>query len=138
MKSTLKREGGNFSLIATNAAGHLVFLDAIQRIGSKESAFSSMELLLDCLAGCSTMDILNILYKQKQHIEIFEIDIDADRYMDRKPFVFRQITLNILVKGKISESKLSRSISLTRDNYCLVYHILKHTSTITYRYEIEK
>lgn len=133
MKLILKREGEKFNLTATNALGYQVFLDASHSIGGGKYAFRPMELLPAGIAGCGAGDILNILYKQKQFIETFEIDVDAGRYTNHTPSVFENITLNILAKGMVSENKLSRAISLTRDKYCSLYHTLKHTSTITYR-----
>ena len=135
MKINLKRVDDAFEMIGTNEIGSTVHLDAAASIGGGDSAFRPMQLLLVSLASCSAIDILNILYKKKQIVDDFEVDVDSERYPD-PPTTFKTITVTIKVTGDIDPIKLEKAIQLTRDKYCSVYHMLKQASTITYDYVI--
>ncbi len=136
MRIKLTRTNKKFEFTGSNESGDKISLDASKSIGGGESGFRPMQLLLISLAGCSAIDILNILYKQKQHIDHFSVDVFAEREND-VPSLFKNINLKIIVSGTLSEVKLVKAIDLTRNKYCSVYHILKETSTIEYSYEIQ-
>jgi uncharacterized OsmC-like protein len=137
MRIKLTRVNEKFEFTGSNESGNKIHLDASKSIGGNETGFRPMQLLLIGLAGCSAIDILNILYKQKQHIDHFSVDVFAERENDVTPSLFKNISLKIIISGNLSEAKLMKAIDLTRDKYCSVYHILKETSTIKYSYEIE-
>ena len=137
MRIELTRVNKKFQFAGSNESGEKIVLDASKNIGGGETGFRPMQLLLISLAGCSAIDILNLLYKQKQIIDRFSIEVDAQRDSDVTPSLFENIALKIRVGGKVSDSKLSKAVALTKEKYCSVYHILKETSTIKYSYEIE-
>jgi len=133
----VKRVNDKFGFEATNEGGFSFNMDAKSAIGGSEQGFRPMELLLIGLGGCSAIDILNILYKQKQEVKDFEMEISGDREEGKHPSLFTNIVVLVKVKGQISEDKLQRAIDLTRDKYCPVYHHLSKTIEITYKYSVE-
>ncbi len=137
MRIKLTRTNKQFEFTGSNESGDKISLDASKSIGGGESGFRPMQLLLIGLAGCSAIDILNILYKQKQHIDNFSVDVFAERENDTIPSLFKSISLKIIISGNVSDLKVSKAVALTKEKYCSVYHILKETSTIKYSYEIE-
>ena len=64
----LTRVDGDFHMVAVNEQGNEVHLDASPDIGGTGKGMRPMQMLLASLAGCSTIDIVNILKKQKQVI----------------------------------------------------------------------
>ena len=136
MKINLKRVDDAFKMVGTNELGEKVSLDAAKSIGGTDSAFRPMQLLLVSLAGCSAIDILNILYKQKQVVNSFEVDVEGDRHPG-PPTTFKNVQVHISIAGTIDEIKLQKAIDLTVDKYCSVYHILKLSATISYTYAIQ-
>ena len=136
MKINLKRQNDYFHFIAENESGAQLHLDASPSIGGQNKGFRPMESLLAGLAGCSAIDIINILKKQRQQIEDFNIEVEADRKKDSIPSLFNTIDLKIIIRGEVSEKRLQKAIKVTKEKYCSVYHILKETATINYSYEL--
>jgi putative redox protein len=84
------------------------------------------------LAGCSSIDILNILYKQKQQVEHYSVELNAIR-SDEMPGVFEKIHLSIYLKGTIDMDKAQRAADLSFGKYCSVSKMLEPLCEITYR-----
>ncbi len=92
-------------------------------LSESTDGFRPMELLLAGLGGCMSIDVLNILYKQKQDIQSYEIEVSGIRNDDTLA-VFKSIDMVIRLKGKIDAQKAERAIKLTEEKYCSVYHSL--------------
>jgi putative redox protein len=97
-----------------------------------------MQMLLAALGGCSTIDIVNILTKQKQHVADIRITIDGEREPNVEPSLFRDIHVHFALKGDLSEEKVKRAVSLSMDKYCSVAKTLEKSAKITYDFSIEK
>ena len=65
MKVNLNRINQDYLFEVTNNNAHKVLLDNKSKIEGKVEGVSPMELLLMALAGCSSIDIITILKKQK-------------------------------------------------------------------------
>ena len=135
MKIKVNRVNDAFEMVGTNEGGSEVNLDAATKIGGGDSAFRPMQLLLVSLASCSAIDILNILYKQKQDVRSFEVEVEGER-TDDIPSIFNNIRVLIKASGSITDIKLEKAIGLTTTKYCSVYKILQPTASITYDYEL--
>ena len=66
MKVTLNRVNENFHFELKNERGHIVNVDARPDFGGNDMGASPMELLLMGVAGCSGIDMISILKKQRQ------------------------------------------------------------------------
>jgi putative redox protein len=96
------------------------------------------ELLLIGLAGCTAMDVVSILQKQRVEFDSFQVETKAD-ITDEHPKVFKDISIIYRIKGKnISEEKVRKAIELSQNKYCGVSAMLKKNSGITYKYIIEE
>jgi len=137
MQISLERVNDKFEFLASNQNGNQVTLDASAKIGGGDKSFRPMEMLLVGLAACSGIDILNILYKQRQEVTSFKIEIEAEREGDKTPSLFENIRVHVKVSGAVKEKKLAKALELTTEKYCSVYFILKETANIQYTYEIE-
>jgi putative redox protein len=91
-----------------------------------------MQLLVMGLGGCSAIDIVLILKKQKQIIDDLQIVLDAERHEDRIPATFRKIHLTYNFKGQLDSKKVKRAVTLGIDKYCSVTKILEETCDITF------
>ncbi|RYZ32409.1 MAG: OsmC family peroxiredoxin, partial [Sphingobacteriales bacterium] len=97
-----------------------------------------MEMLLMGLAGCSAIDVILILKKQRQVIEDFRITVEGQRPADVTPAPFQSIHLHYILKGDLDEDKARRAIVLSMDKYCSATAQLRPTASITYSLTIEK
>lgn len=123
---------------AKNEEGGIIRMDGTRSIGGLEGGFSPMQLLLAGVGGCSAIDIINILKKQKQELKNLRITVDADRVKKDTYSKFEKIHLHFDFKGILDPSKVERAIHLSLDKYCSVSKILEQTSAITHSYSINK
>ncbi len=137
MKVELKRVDNAFHFEAVGAAGVPVNIDANSDIGGHNAGARPMEMLLMGLGGCSAIDIILILQKQKQEITDFRIHIDGDREPNAVPSVFTNIRIHYALAGpNLSAEKVNRAIALSMDKYCSVSAILNKTATLSYTFSI--
>ena len=136
MKIHLKRVNKAVHLEATNENGNKVQIDGAPKIGGEDQGARPMELLIMGLGGCSSMDVISILTKQKQVIDDYEVNITAERTEDQTPNLFSNIHVEFVFKGDINETKLERAIALSMDKYCSVTKIIEKTATITYSHKL--
>jgi putative redox protein len=130
MHLSLKRTSGIFGLTLKNSLGEEIQLNASPSIGGEEKDFRPMELVAGALAGCSSIDILNILNKQRLQPAVFEVEIEAQR-RDEIPATFEHIHLVFTVSDDVPQDKVERAIQLSMEKYCSVTKILEPTCKIT-------
>lgn len=100
-----------------------------------KNGFKPMELLLVSLAGCSGVDVYEILKKKRQEIRDKEIKVEGVR-RDKHPKIYGKIRIKYIVKGNVKEEALKQAIKLSVDKYCSVYAMLKETAKIEVEHEI--
>jgi putative redox protein len=135
MRINLKRLDSDFNFQAINEDGNSVLIDGAPAIGGHNKGMRPMQLLLSALGGCSAIDIISILRKQKQVIESFDIEVDGDR----EPVgiegysLFKTIEVNFILKGNLDKDKVERAVKLSMEKYCSVTKTLEPTAKITYK-----
>jgi putative redox protein len=136
MKVELRRVNNAFHFEAVGAAGVPVHLDGSPDIGGVDAGARPMEMILMGLGGCSAIDIVLILQKQRQVIEDMTISIDADRVPNEIPSLFKTIHVHYNFKGDLQIDKVTRAIELSMEKYCSVTAILNKTAVITHSFTI--
>lgn len=128
----LNRVNQDYLLEVSNDNGHKVLLDNKSKKEGKVEGISPMELLLMALAGCSSIDIIAILNKQKINPTDIKIDVQGDRMSGVVPSLFYKIKVNVRLKGDIPPEKAKRAVSLSFDKYCSVAKTLEYSTPIKY------
>jgi putative redox protein len=118
---------------ASNEEGNKIVMDGAESIGGHNQGFRPMQLILAAVGGCSAIDIILILKKQKQIIESFEIEVEGQREKIEEYSLFRDIVLHFKIKGKVDFEKADRAIKLSLDKYCSVSKTLEPTAKINYK-----
>jgi putative redox protein len=136
MEINLIRKNDKFNFEATNSAGQIVELDAKPEIGGEGKGFRPMEMLLVGLGGCSGIDMVNVLNKQKEPLTDIKIAIKATRKEEETPAIFDKINIHFELSGALSPQKVERALALTFDKYCSVSNILGRSATIEFTYSI--
>jgi len=133
MKITLDRVNDKYHFELKNERGHIVNVDNRAEFGGDDLGASPMELLLMGVAGCSAIDMISILKKQRQEIISFKAEVEGHRVQieDAKPF--KEITVVFLLEGPIGEEKAARAAQLSFEKYCSVSKTLEPTATILYK-----
>lgn len=136
MEINLIRKSGKFNFEAENSGGHTVELDAKPEIGGEGKGFRPMEMLLIGLGGCSGIDMVNVLNKQKEPLDDVKIKIKATRKTEEMPPIFDVIDIHFELYGALNVQKVERALALTFDKYCSVSNILGRSATINFSYTI--
>ncbi len=116
----------------TAASGFKVPMDSLQG----GAGFSPMELLLVSLAGCTGMDVADLLRKKRQDVSGLEVRVTGQR-ADEHPRKFTSIHIHFVVTGHdVIPEAVRRSIELSETKYCSVSATLSGVAQITTDFEI--
>lgn len=136
MKIELQRINDAFHMEATNEQGNTVYIDGSPAIGGGNLAMRPMQMVLSALGGCSAIDIINILRKQRQPLEDFRVQIEAEREEGMVPSLFTKIHVHYLLHGDLKENKVEKAVNMSMEKLCSVKMILDKTAEISWSYEI--
>jgi putative redox protein len=114
------RVNNDFGFEGKDASGHTVKMDSSPESGGHDFGIRPMQMLLMGLGGCSGIDIVSILKKQKQHVEDFRILIDGERESGKEATRWKEIRMIFELKGSIDPEKLHRACALSIEKYCSV------------------
>ncbi|KGE71397.1 OsmC family protein [Spirochaeta lutea] len=137
MRVTLNRVNTKVHFRAENEDGNTMDIDGSPAIGGENRGFRPMQALLASLAGCSVMDLVSIIEKQRMTLKDIQIQVDGQR-ADSTPSVFTAIHLHYILRGQLIPEKVERAVELAVKKYCSVGAMLEHSVTITYDYEIKE
>ncbi len=130
MKVKLTHKSGYHATIE-NDRGHQISIDN-KSSEEKPKGASPMELLLMGVAGCSSIDIISILNKQKVAFDALEIDVDGERVDKPAPSLFTKIHATVRVTGNVNPEKIYRAAHLSFTKYCSVSLTLAATAQISF------
>lgn len=133
---TLKRVDDAFHMEATNENGNVTYTDGSPEIGGSNKAMRPMQLMLVGLGGCSSIDIIHLLKKQRQPLDDIQVDINAEREKDKVPSLFTKIHIHYRLYGDLEEKKVERAVRLSMEKYCSVAKILEKGAEIVWDWEI--
>ena len=125
MKITLQRLDDAFQIEAKNETGNSVIFDAGPEIGGQGKGVRPMQSLLMAMGGCSSIDIIMILKKQKQEITNFKIEIEGDREKGKEPSLWETANAIFYIDGNVDPEKAKRAVQLSMEKYCSVAKTLE-------------
>ena len=133
MKVFLERVNSDYLFEVENKNGQKVLLDNSSKTSGKVEGVSPMELLLMGVAGCSAIDIIAILGKQKINPLSLKMEVNGLRKLKEIPALFYQIDILIFLEGDIDKEKALRAAKLSYDKYCSVSKMLEKTAKINHK-----
>ncbi len=125
----LQRKKGDFGFEATDANGHTVRMDTSIETGGDNFGVRPMQMLLMGLGGCSAIDIVMILKKQRQQVDDFSIHIEGEREQAKDATRWQQVKIVFTLTGTIDKEKAERACELSMNKYCSVAETLKKSGT---------
>jgi putative redox protein len=130
MKIILNRINDDFLFECTNVHGNSILLDNTSQPGAK--GVSPMESVLMAVAGCSGIDVVSILKKQRQEITGFKAEVEGERIPvdDAKPF--KSIKVKFFLEGNMDPKKALKAAQLSFEKYCSVSKTLEPKVEIGY------
>lgn len=138
MKINIKRTDDDYQMLATNENGNTIVMDGADTIGGHNSGMRPMQLLLSALGGCSAIDVILVLKKQRQTIDSFEIEVDGEREQIDNYSLFRDITIHFKLKGDIEYAKAERAVKMSLEKYCSVAKTLEPTAKINFKLSVNE
>jgi putative redox protein len=131
----LHRANSAVHFVAETDAGGRVPIDGSPTVGGEGRGARPMELLLAALGGCSAIDVIGILGKQRQAVEDVTVAVEGDR-APGEPSVFRRIHVHFTLRGPTDPPAVARAVALSMDKYCSVARILEQSAAITHSHEL--
>ena len=132
----LVRLDDHFLMEAINETGESIRMDGAANIGGSQSAMRPMQVLLASMGGCSAIDVVMILKKQRQELRDIKISIDGDREPNVEPSLYKKIHIHFKLFGKIEQDKAATAVNLSMTKYCSVAKTLEATAEISHSFEI--
>jgi putative redox protein len=123
------RKEGDFGFEAKNPNGHVIRLDTSDETGGINFGFRPMQSLLAALGGCSGIDIVSILKKQRLTLEAFSMKIQGQREKGKEPSLWETVHVDFEMKGNIDKDKAERACALSINKYCSVAETLRRSGT---------
>ncbi len=131
MKVTLERKNTDYLFEAKGASGNPVMID--NKTGDVVQGSSPMELLLMGVGGCSAIDIISILKKQKLEIDSYHVEVEGDRIEVGGAKPFNAMRVHVYLEGDIPPAKALRAAQLSFEKYCSVSITLQASVKVTYK-----
>ena len=125
IRMEMKRTMGDYGFRATDQQGQSIQIDASAAIGGSGGGVRPMQTLLMALGGCSAIDIVSILKKQRQTIDDFTLVIEGEREAGTEPSLWKRIEVEFQLSGLIDEEKARKACALSIDKYCSVAETLR-------------
>jgi putative redox protein len=137
MKARIKWIEG-VAMLGESGSGHAVIMDGPPEHGGRNLGVRPMEMLLIGMGGCTELDVLHILRRQRQEVTDCVVELEAER-APVDPKVFTRIHAHFVVTGRgLSERQVERAIKLSAEKYCSASIMLGATATITHDFEIRQ
>ena len=139
VKIEMIRMDDAYHMAATNDRGNILHLDNGVEGGGKGAGFGPMQSLLSALGGCSVIDVVSILKKQRQELKDIKVTITGEREKGVTPSLYQQAHVHFRLFGDIDMGKAEKAVALSIDKYCSVAETLRRAGAkVTYAFEIIK
>ena len=103
-----------------------------------DAVIGPMELVLVGLAGCTGIDVVNILQKKKITLADFKINVRGKR-AESPPMVYTDIEVQYIFWGDdLKQKDVEQAIELSEQKYCSVSIMIGKTAKIKSSYKILK
>lgn len=119
-KIELARVNGDYGFDATDENGHVIKMDTNPNNGGQNYGARPMQLLLVGLAGCSAIDVIGILKKQRQEVRDYKMVVNGDREAGVEPSLWKEINIEFHLYGNINRDKAVKAVELSVGKYCSV------------------
>ncbi len=136
VKIELSRLDQDMKMEAVNEMGNKVVMDASPADGGHDQGFRPMQMLLAGMGGCSAIDVVAILRKQRIELKDIKITITGEREKDVAPALYTEVHAHFKLYGDIDLEKAQRAVQLSVGKYCSVAKTLEKTANVTFSVEV--
>jgi putative redox protein len=123
----------DYGFTVTDAKNHSTFIDIPVEQGGNGAGLRPMQTVLAALCGCSGVDIVSILKKQRQTYTSLKILVDGEREKGKEPSLWETVHMRFEFTGDVEPGKALRAAELSVTKYCSVAETLRRAgATITF------
>ena len=134
---TIKRTDNDYQFQTLDETGQVMTMDIPADQGGHGKGVRPMQALLSALGGCSGVDVVMILNKQKETLDHYEMVISGERAVGKEPALWETIHIIFKLKGSMTKEKAEKACALSIDKYCSVAATLRAAgAVITWEVEI--
>jgi putative redox protein len=131
-KEVVVEWAGDLAFIGRNPSGASVQMGTL----NGDPGISPMELLLVGVAGCTGIDVVSTLKKQRQPLQDLKIKVLGKR-ADTHPRVYTEIEIIYLLWGEgLDPIAVERAIRLSEEKYCSASAMMQATAVVHTSYQI--
>jgi putative redox protein len=118
--------------VAEAGSGHTFTMDGSAEVGGRNLGARPMEVMLIGMGGCTAIDVVSMLKKQRQDITGVEVSLVGERASDH-PMVYTDVKLVYTVRGrKLNKALVERAVSLSDEKYCSATAMFKKSAKVTH------
>jgi len=131
----LIRANDRYAFDAKDENGIITKMDTKPEMGGENYGARPMQLLLNALAGCASIDVLSILEKKRQQVSNYKVRVSGEREAGKEPSLWKEVFITFVIDGEVTEDAARRAIDLSLDKYCSVAATLKAAGAVI-KYEL--
>ena len=129
-KTTTQWKGGML-FESDNPSGKSVLMDTVVNGQTERFGLSPKAMMLSSLAGCSGVDIVEILEKMKVTDYKLIIDVTAE-LTDEHPKYYNKVHVDYHFYGQeLNPKKINKAVTLSVDKYCGVMEMFRQFSSVS-------
>lgn len=118
--------------VAEAGSGHTFTMDGSPDVGGRNLGARPMEVLLIGMGGCTAIDVVSMLKKQRQDIRGVEVSLVGERASEH-PMVYTEVKLVYTVRGRnLNKALVERAVSLSDEKYCSATAMFKKSARVTH------
>jgi len=129
-KTTTHWKGGML-FESDNPSGKSVSMDTVVDGQNERFGLSPKAMMLSSLAGCSGVDIVEILEKMK--VLDYKLSIDVEAHLtDEHPKYYHKVHVDYHFYGQeLNLKKIYKAVTLSVDKYCGVMEMFRQFSSVS-------
>ena len=122
---------GSMLFESDNPSGKSVSMDTVVDGQNERFGLSPKAMMLSSLAGCSGVDIVEILEKMKVLDYKLSIDVEA-QLTDEHPKYYHKVHVDYHFYGQeLNLKKIYKAVTLSVDKYCGVMEMFRQFSSVS-------
>jgi len=124
------KSGMNFSV---DVNGHKIEIDTDEAGGGKNTGTRPKALMLVSLAGCTGLDVVNMLNKMRVNFTDLSINVEG-HLTETEPKIYDTVIINYSIKvNKEDEPKVEKAVTLSKEKYCGVSKMFESFAKVSFK-----
>lgn len=138
MKTTIDLEWVKNLTFKGNLNGHSITIDADKANGGDDAGVRPKPLMLVALAGCTGVDVVQILKKMRVKYDTLNVSVEANMKEDHPKYYDSMKVIYRFKGNNLPMDKLQRAVQLSEEQYCGVSAMYKMAIPVTFEIKVNE